>query len=146
MNLKQTQLHILHKKTDLSQQAKTGVSLHCHTEYSREMLDFVPHYAEKLPIISYFWKREQVNYLKKSGKSIDFSTAYWSPPMTPNDVFRIEQEQINEAGLDAVVSLSDHDSIEGNLTLNKTTDNTKAPISLEWTVPFDFGFFSRRSS
>ena len=141
MNLKQTQLHILHKKKDLSQTAKTGVSLHCHTEYSKEMLDFVPHYAAKLPIISYFWKKEQAKYLEKEGKGIDFSTAYWSPPLTPNDVYRIEEEQINSVGLDAVVSLSDHDSINGNLTVNETVKNTKAPISLEWTVPFDFGFF-----
>ena len=48
---------------------------------------------------------------------------------------------MNEAGLDAIVSLTDHDSIEANLKVNETTDNAKAPISLEWTVPFEYGFF-----
>jgi hypothetical protein len=105
------------------------------------MLDFVPHYAEKLPIISYFWKKERDKYLEKEGKGIDFSTAFWSPPMTPHDVYRIEKQQINEAGLDAIVSISDHDSIEGALELNEQQDNQKAPISLEWTVPFEYGFF-----
>jgi len=141
MNLKQTRLHILHEAKNLAPKAKTGVSLHCHTEYSREMLDFIPHYAEKLPIISFFWKRERDNYLKKEGRGIDFSTGFWSPPMTPHDVFRIEQEQLNKSGLDALVSISDHDSIEGTLQLNEKQDNAKAPISLEWTVPFDYGFF-----
>src|SRR5215203_1640670 len=141
MNLKQTRLHILHEAETLAPKAKTGVSLHCHTEYSKEMLDFIPHYAEKLPIISFFWKMERDKYLKKEGKDIDFSSAYWSPPMTPHDVYRIEKEQINKVGLDAFVSISDHDSIAGTLQLNEQYDNAKAPISLEWTVPFEYGFF-----
>ena len=141
MKLKNTRLHILHRARSLSQNAKTGVSLHCHTQYSKEMLDFIPHYAEKLPIISYFWKKERDKYLEREGKAIDFSSAYWSPPMTERDVFGIEKAQINNAGLDAIVSISDHDSIEANLKLGEETENAVAPISLEWTVPFEYGFF-----
>jgi hypothetical protein len=141
MNLKRTRLHILHEAKNLNKEAKTGVSLHCHTEYSKEMLDFVPHYAEKLPVISYFWKKERDKYQKEQGKGIDFSTAYWSPPMTPQNVFDIEKTQINEHGLEAIVSISDHDSIDGTLQVNEQNDSHKAPISLEWTVPFEYGFF-----
>jgi hypothetical protein len=141
MKLKNTRLHILHRARSLSQDAKTGVSLHCHTQYSKEMLDFVPHYAEKLPVISYFWKKERDKYLKEQGKGIDFSTAYWSPPMTERDVFNIEKTQMNDAGLEAIVSISDHDGIDANLKLNEETENAVAPISLEWTVPFEYGFF-----
>ena len=141
MNLKKTRLHILHKPKDLSQEAKTGVSLHCHTEFSKEMLDFVPHYAAKLPIIAYFWKRERQKYLEREGKFPDFSNGYWSPPLTPQEVYNLEKEQINNAGLEAITSLSDHDSIDANLKVNEQTENEKAPISLEWTVPFEYGFF-----
>ena len=141
MNLKKTRLHILHERQDLSQKAKTGISLHCHTEYSKEMLDFVPVYAEKFPIISYFWKKERERFLEREGKVPDFSTAYWSPPLTPQEVYNIEKKQINDAGLESAVSLSDHDSIDANLQVNENTDNGKAPISLEWTVPFEYGFF-----
>lgn len=141
MNLKQTRLHIPSENEKLTAKAKTGVSLHCHTQYSQEMLDFVPHYAEKFPIISYFWKKERDKYQEEKGKNIDFSTAYWSPPMTPHDVYRIEKEQINSVGLEAIVSLSDHDAIDGNLLVNEHTENSKAPISLEWTVPFEDGYF-----
>ena len=59
MSAGKTQLHILRKIQDLSANAKTGVSLHCHTEYSQEMLDFIPHYAEQLPVINYFWRKER---------------------------------------------------------------------------------------
>lgn len=141
MNLKQTRLHILHEAQDLAPKAKTGVSLHCHTQYSQEMLDFIPVYAEKIPIISFFWKRERDKYLKREGKGLDFSTAHWSPPMSPHEVYRIETEQINGAGLNSIVSISDHDCIDGSLLLNEQHDNHKAPISLEWTVPFEYGFF-----
>jgi hypothetical protein len=141
MNLKQTRLHILHAAENLSTKAKSGVSLHCHTEHSREMLDFVPHYAAQIPIINYFWQKENKKYKKREGKDINFSTGFWSPPLTAQEVFNLEQNQINQTGLDALVSISDHDSIDANLKIIEQTENTKAPISLEWTVPFEFGFF-----
>ena len=68
MNLKRTQLHILHKKTDLSRKAKAGVSLHCHTEHSKEMMDFVPNYADRIPIISTLWQREKAKYTEREGR------------------------------------------------------------------------------
>jgi len=141
MNLKRTRLYILHEPRDLGKEATTGVSLHCHTEHSKEMLDFVPHYAEKLPIISYFWRKENESHQKRRGKPIEFIDAYWSPPMTAREVYAIEKQQINEAGLEAVTSITDHDCIDANLLINEETANEQAPISMEWTVPFEFGFF-----
>ena len=79
MNLERTRLHILSRPEDLSGRAKTGVSIHCHTEHSKEMLDFVPHYADKLPIINFFWHREREKYLEREGKGIDWGMA------TPGD-------------------------------------------------------------
>jgi hypothetical protein len=138
MNLKQTRLNILREPQNLASKARTGVSLHCHTEHSKEMLDFVPHYADKLPIISYFWHKERDKYLEKEGRAADFSTAYWSPPLTAMDVYAIEKRQLEGSGLKPMVSLTDHDSISANFEIN---ENEPAPISLEWTVPFEFGFF-----
>ena len=138
MNLKQTRLHILREPQNLTSRARTGVSLHCHTEHSKEMLDFIPHYADKLPIIKNFWHKERDKYLEKEGKGIDFSTAYWSPPLTAMGVYNIEKRQLEGAGLRPIVSLTDHDSIGANFEVNETE---ASPISLEWTVPFEFGFF-----
>ncbi len=125
----------------LSEKAKTGVSLHCHTEFSKEMLDFIPHYAEKLPVIATFWRKERDKYYEKEGKEIDFSTAYWSPPLTAQGVYDIEKKQIADAGLVPIVSLTDHDTIDGTLEVHAASADEKAPISLEWTVPFEYGFF-----
>lgn len=141
MRPKRNQFHIAAKAEDLSARATTGVSLHCHTEHSKEMLDFLPHYADRLPIISYFWQKEREKYKEKEGRGIDFSTAYWSPPLSGQSVYDIEREQINSAGLEAIVSVTDHDSIHACIEVNQNEENHRAPISLEWTVPFDYGYF-----
>lgn len=142
MTLRQTKLHILTESSkDLSGRARSGVSLHCHTELSKELLEFVPHYADKLPVISHFWRKERANWIARTGKDMDFSTGFWSPPMPPESVFEAERRQIEEAGLNPIVSLTDHDCIEANKGINKTVDNSVAPISMEWTVPFEYGFF-----
>jgi hypothetical protein len=141
MNLKKTRLHILREPGNLAEKAKTGVSLHCHTQHSKEMLDFVPHYAEKFPIIATVWRKERDKYEAKEGRKVDFTDAYWSPPLTATGVFEIERQQIHNAGLEAIVSLTDHDSIDANIEVNDKNADARAPISLEWTVPFDYGFF-----
>jgi len=140
MNLKQTRLHILREPQKLTSKARTGVSLHCHTEHSKEMLDFIPVYAQKLPIIAHYFRKEDAKYQQKGHKEFAyyFSTAYWSPPLTAQAVYGIEKQQIEGAGLNSLVSLTDHDSIEANLSVN---ESEHSPISLEWTVPFEYGYF-----
>ncbi|MDQ3062437.1 MAG: hypothetical protein M3R14_06170, partial [Acidobacteriota bacterium] len=140
MNLKQRRLHILDKAKNLGKEAKTGVSLHCHTEHSKEMLDFVPHYAAKIPIVSYFWEKERQRYSGREGRELNFSTGYWSPPFTGHEVYRLEKEQINGMGLEAVVSITDHDCIDANLQVGEQNNPAQAPISMEWTVPFEYAF------
>jgi len=140
MNLKQTRLHILREPQNLVSKVRTGVSLHCHTEHSKEMLDFVPHYAVKLPIIAHYFRKEDAKYQEKEGYPLShyFSSAFWSPPLPATSVYEIEKKQIENAGLAPLVSLTDHDSIDANLKVNTIE---KSPVSLEWTVPFEFGYF-----
>lgn len=124
------------KKRDLAKLGRTGVSLHCHSMYSKEMLDFLPIYAEKIPVISHFYKKEQEKYAGKQAGGINFETAFWSPPMTPQMIYDSEKAALNEAGLEAIVSLTDHDEISGCSMID-----ADVPVSLEWTVPFEIGFF-----
>ena len=141
MSAGKSKVHILRRMQDLSANAMTGVSLHCHTEYSQEMLDFVPHYAEQLPVINYFWRRERDKYETRENRTLDFVTSYWSPPLAPHDVYKIEQKQIEDLNLAPIVSLTDHDSIKATLEVNEIEPESNAPISMEWTVPFEYGFF-----
>jgi hypothetical protein len=141
MNLKLTRLYIANQTKNFERQFKTGVSLHCHTQHSREMLDFIPHVAAQLPIISFFWERERRIYAEREGKEMDFSVAYWTPPLAANKVYDLERQQISEIGLDALVSLTDHDDISAAQKIRAEGVDHKAPISMEWTVPFEEGYF-----
>lgn len=136
-----TKINILKERQDLSGVAKTGISLHCHTEYSRERLDFLPHYADKIPIISTLLQKEDRDFTKRTGTGIDFASAFWSPPLSPQSVYDIEKKQIDSAGLRSFVSLTDHDCINGNRIVKDADGEAQVPISLEWTVPFEYGFF-----
>lgn len=68
---------------------------------------------------------------------MDFSRAYWTPPLTPELAYETEKDQIeNLVGRKAIVSLTDHDTIEAPLWLRALPGTAHTPISLEWSVPF----------
>ena len=133
--------HISSQLERLSEVARTGVSLHCHSMYSMEMLDFIPFYAKKIPWIAGRYMKEEEKYAAREMRKIDFETAYWSPPLTPQQVFDSERQSIEACGLKSIVSITDHDEICGNFEVETNVPGDEMPISLEWTVPFQYGFF-----
>jgi hypothetical protein len=141
MNKKTKNVYFLDRGEKAHLAARTGVSLHCHTLHSKELLDFVPYYATRIPIVSYFWRRETRRLMENGGKLPDFTKGYWTPPLTGHDVFASEKESMKQLGLKALVSITDHDSINANLELLRNIDGKHAPISMEWTVPFENAFF-----
>ena len=130
----------LKRGEQLSETACTGVSLHCHSLHSKELLDFVPYYAERIPVASYFWRRSMQRHAE-NGLMPDFRSGYWEPPLTGVEVFESESNSLSKLGLESIVSITDHDSIGANLELCRSTSVKRAPISLEWTVPFENAFF-----
>jgi hypothetical protein len=142
MNQLPTRLHVYDRRGGAPSGFKAGVSLHCHTRHSRELLTFIPHYAEMIPIVSRLFKSEMDRYLTLNGKTIDFTQAWWTPPVSPREVLETETLNIEmEFGLPALVSITDHDDIEAGLRLQVIDALGRVPISLEWTVPFGKGFF-----
>ena len=136
-----TQLHV-YERGDHSrsyvQGFRTAVSLHCHTNHSKESLSFLPHYAQRIPIVSHFYKNE----MKRYGERIDFGRAWWTPPVTAREVFEMETLEIESRfGLPAIVSITDHDDIAAGLWLQSLDSQGRIPISVEWTVPYSRGFF-----
>jgi hypothetical protein len=74
---------------------------------------------------------------RRSRIPVDFSRAYWTPPLTPQLAYDTEKEQIEDAlGLRAMVSLTDHDNIEAAMWLRAVPETAHTPVSLEWSVPF----------
>ncbi len=66
---------------------------------------------------------------------IDFSRAFFTPPLTPESAVALERQQIANLGLAPLVSLTDHDNIEAGIEIQG------APVSVEWTVPYHRSIF-----
>lgn len=118
---------------------RSAVSLHSHTNQSKETLDFLPRYIHfhRIPAISWLVQSELKRYESRSGRRVDFRQAYWTPPVAASMVFASEKSQIEEKlGLAALVSITDHDTIGGCLALQTEDSAEWAPLSLEWSVPF----------
>lgn len=118
---------------------RTAVSLHSHTYHSKENLGFLPRYIEfhRTPIVSQLLQNELKRYEERKGKSLDFHRAYWTPPVTPGMVLASERQQIQKKlGLTPLVSITDHDTVAGPLSLRAQEATASMPVSVEWTVPF----------
>ena len=116
---------------------RSAISLHSHTNCSKENLEFLPYYARRIPIVKRFLRSEVTRYEARSGWKADFTHAYWTPPVSPADVLNSERAQIAGLELEPFVSVTDHDSIEAGLQLTKANPSSGIPLSLEWTVPFE---------
>ncbi|QQS32296.1 MAG: hypothetical protein IPM50_11575 [Acidobacteriota bacterium] len=140
MKSSRSQLKILDRYANAAGHS-TGVSLHCHTQYSKEMLDFLPFYAEKIPLVRHIWKREVEKYRAAAGQYPNFNTGYWEPPLTGPEVYQMESGNVAKLDVEPIISITDHDCIDAAVQVNETVDNSKAPISMEWTVPFGCAYF-----
>jgi hypothetical protein len=134
--MQDSKVHFLWQHATAARNFRTGVCLHGHTLHSQEWLDFLPRYLHRLPGVSQMVRRYQ-----RPGRggqaAIDFSRAYWTPPLTPASALRLERTQIDNLGLAPLVSLTDHDGIEAGLSLQVTSSRSEAPVSVEWTVPYE---------
>ena len=77
-----TQYQLFWKNFALSSEHCAGVSLHSHTMYSEESLDVLPRYIGKIPILN-----------RNLRASVDYSHAYWTPPLSPRQAYRLEENR-----------------------------------------------------
>jgi hypothetical protein len=120
----------------------TAVSLHAHTNHSREVMAIIPSYLDRIPVVAPLARLEMRAYERRHGRPVNFSKGWWTPPVAPEDVLDSESDQITRVlGLVPIVSITDHDSIAACLALQRTRASVPVPISFEWTVPFGHGFF-----
>jgi hypothetical protein len=116
---------------------RTGVSLHSHTHHSKEALGFLPGWCSRVPVLSAMARHELDRQRRLRGAPLDFAKAYWRPPLSPKAVVDAESAQItNRLGTSALVSLTDHDTIEASHGLTTLGFGESTPISVEWTVPY----------
>ncbi|HEY4010916.1 MAG TPA: hypothetical protein VGM11_12250 [Acidobacteriaceae bacterium] len=115
---------------------RTGVSLHSHTSCSEESLKFVHMFLDMLPAAGHIMRRYERVCRQKHGLTLDFARAFWRPPMLPKMAFDLEARQIRRLGLDPLVSITDHDTIEAPMLLRTVPSARHIPVSVEWSAPF----------
>jgi hypothetical protein len=131
-----TQITSRWKDTAVTERYRTGVSLHSHTSCSEESLKFVHMFVEMLPSAGIVLRRYEKACREKHGLTLDFERAFWRPPMLPKMAFELEAGQIRGMGLEPLVSITDHDTIEAPMLLRTVPSARHIPMSVEWSAPF----------
>jgi hypothetical protein len=112
---------------------RAGVSLHSHSECSRERLEFVPGIAQRMPLVGLLFERSVAQIARELGRPLDFESVYWRPPANSAAVIASERDQIfRRFECNAVVALTDHDTLEGPRKLRAS--GTDVPLSVEWSL------------
>ncbi len=142
----------LHFKRDRREceRFRTCVSLHGHTMHSKESMTFVSRLAAKYPTFRRFITDQLTRHHRAHhgsnavvpGLEEQMRRMWWTSPLSGPQAFEIERAQITEqVEAPALVSLTDHDTIEANLRLQNVHDSSVAPISVEWTTPYHETYF-----
>ena len=133
----QSQLTCLWKEPGTAKKYRAAVSLHGHTNHSKEGLSFIGEYAARNPILRAALATQERDAMVKSAIKVDFARAYWTPPLPALAAFQLEGDQIERVlGLASMVSLTDHDTIEAPMLLRVVPEARRIPVSVEWTVPY----------
>ena len=115
---------------------RTGVSLHSHTNQSKETLDFLANLGNQYPLIRPLLSRLETRSQAMHGVSVNYAASYWTPPMTPKLAFDLESRQIEKLELASMVSISDHDNIQAPMLLRTVPSARQIPVSVEWSAPY----------
>lgn len=134
----QNQLSCFWNEPQVPGKYRSAVSLHSHTNHSKESLRFIPEFTQKKPLLRWALERQS----RRSTIPVDWARAYWTPPLIPKLAYEVEKNQIEQVlALAALVSLTDHDSISAPTALRGFGETSQIPLALEWTVPFEEAVF-----
>jgi len=115
---------------------RSGVSLHSHTNQSKETLDFLANFGNQYPVMRPLLSRLERRSEQLHGVRVDYAASYWTPPMTPKLAFDLETNQVEKLDLSAMVSITDHDTIKAPMLLRTVPSARQIPVSLEWSAPY----------
>jgi len=124
------------RNPEVTKSFRSGISLHSHTNRSRETLKFLAVLGSRYSFMRQLMDKLEQRAMVNHGMQVDYGLSYWTPPAHPRLAFDLECGQIEKLGLRPMVSLTDHDSIEACLSLQNGNGVSDCPISVEWTVPF----------
>jgi hypothetical protein len=124
-------------KASVVSEYTTGVSLHSHTSLSEESFIFINKMARELRWLRTLFERYEKRTVSRHNTKIDFVNGNWRPPLVPRMAFELESRQIqDELGLNALVSITDHDTIQAPMLLRTVPSSRHIPVSVEWSAPY----------
>jgi hypothetical protein len=126
----------LWRDRDASKGFRTGVSLHSHTNQSKETLNFLANFGNQYPLMRPLFNRLERRSAENHGMPVNYAASYWTPPMTPKLAFDLESGQIEDLGIASMVSITDHDNIKAPMLLRAVPSARQIPVSVEWTAPY----------
>ena len=126
----------LWRDQDAPSEFRTGVSLHSHTNQSQETLDYLANFGNQFPVMRPILSRLERRSEQVHGVPINYAAGYWTPPMTPKLAYDLERRQIEQLGLAAMVSITDHDNIRAPMLLRTVPSARQIPVSVEWSAPY----------
>ena len=139
--MQSARLHFLQQGRQEVRRFRSGVSLHSHTMHSEETMAPLPRYLRRLPVIRSVFRILEQRYRAATGKTFDYKRAFWTPPLPAQEALAVERGQIEDVlGLEALVSLTDHDNIVASTRLQLLESARGMPVGLEWTVPREQSF------
>ncbi len=126
----------LWRDKNASQGFRSGVSLHSHTNQSKETLDFLANFGNQYPLMRPLLSRLERRSENNHGVRVNYAASYWTPPLTPKLAFDLETRQIEKLDVAPMVSLSDHDNIKAPMLLRTVPSARQIPVSVEWSAPY----------
>jgi hypothetical protein len=130
------QLTYLSEDSRITGKFGTAVSLHGHTNRSRENLYFIAEFMNRYAPLRFALTRLEQRALREGSIQPNLKQGFWTPPLPPLEAFTVERKQIEELGMNSLISLTDHDTIEAPLLLRVVPEARRIPVSLEWTIHF----------
>src|SRR6202000_1654946 len=115
---------------------RAGVSLHSHTNQSKETLDFLANFGNQYPLMRPIISRMERRSKDNHSVAVNYAASYWTPPMTPKLAFDLESKQIEDLNVASRVSISDHDNIKAPMLLRTVPSARQIPVSVEWSAPY----------
>ena len=130
-----TRIGYLWREPEAAAEYATGVSLHSHTNQSKETLDFLAKLGSNYRWLTPILRGRERLARERHGVEVDYAKGYWTPPLTPRMAFDLERSQIEKLRLQALVSITDHDNIQAPTLLRAVPSARHIPMSVEWSAP-----------
>jgi len=97
---------------------------HAHSSYSVENMGFLNDFVKCYATLERFNRKFAAYFYRKTGEKLDYQRVWWSPPVSPKELYFSEMKGIKKEGFENfILSVTDHDTIDGSMQLAKSYNN-----------------------